>query len=111
MELWQMINDIQIELSRQIQELKEKGRIYAQAYRDYRIYLAKELVRLKLEKVPVTIAYDIARGLEYVANAKYQELTTEADYKSCQEAINVNKLKLKIFENQYEREWGQAKRM
>ena len=56
--------------------------------------------------MPVTISYDIARGNEEVAKAKEQEIITECLYKSCQEAINVYKLKIKILQSQIDNDYG-----
>lgn len=108
MDLWQEIQDKQDLLTKAVSELRERGRRYAEAYRTYRMLLAQELLKLKADGMPVTIAYDIARGKEEIALAKEQELITESLYKSCLEAINVYKLQLKILENQYDKEWGQA---
>lgn len=109
MDLWAEIQEKQEILTKAVSELKERGRKYAMAYKQYRILLAQELLKLKADGMAVTIAYDIARGNEEIASAKEQEIITESLYKSCLEAINVYKLQLKILENQYEREWGLSK--
>lgn len=109
MELWQQITDLNDLLSKAISELKERGRNYAFAYRNYRVLLAQELLRLRADGMPVTIAYDVARGKEEIASAKEQEIITESLYESCKEAINAYKLQIRILENQYQREWGEAK--
>ena len=86
-------------------EFKSRGMAYAKAYSNYRKLLAQELLKLKAEGMPVTIAYDIARGIEEVANAKEQEIITECLYKSCQEAINSYKLQIKILKEQIDQEY------
>lgn len=91
-------------LSTALKEFKKRGREYATAYANYRKLVAIELLRLKAEGMPVTIAYDIARGKEEVANAKEQEIITECMYKSCQEAINTYKLQIKILQEQINKE-------
>lgn len=108
MDLYNEIQDLRKELNTKIQELAGTGCNYATSYKDYRIKLAKELLRLKAEGMPVTIAYDIARGNEDVAEAKFNELSTEAVYKANLESINAIKLQIKILENQYQKEWGQG---
>ena len=110
MELYQEMQYYEDLLIKALVEYKERGRVYAKAYRNYRVALAKELLKLKAEGMPVTIAYDIARGTEEIADMKEQEIITESLYKSCQEAINTYKLKIKIIENETERDWEQAKR-
>lgn len=110
MELYQEQQHYQDLLQKALQELKERGRKYAKSYKEYRIAVAQELLRLRAQDMAVTIAYDIARGNEEVASLKEQEIIDEALYKSCQEAINTYKLQIKIIENQIERDWGQAKK-
>ena len=86
-------------------EYKKRGQDYATAYKKYRILLSQELLKLKAEGMPVTIAYDIARGSEQVANAKEQEIITECLYKSCQEAINTYKLQIKILQENINKDY------
>lgn len=96
MEEIQKMQELNTYLTTALAEYKKRGTDYAKAYKNYRVLLSQELLRLKAEGMPVTIAYDIARGTEQVANAKEQEIITECLYKSCQEAINTYKLQIKI---------------
>lgn len=89
-----------------VEELKKTGKEYAKAYTQYRIALAKELVKLKDEGYAITLAGDIARGKPEIAKLKFDEISTEAVYKANLETINVLKLQLKILENQLSREWS-----
>lgn len=91
-------------LTTALSEFKKRGLEYAKAYKSYRMLLSQELLKLKAEGMPVTIAYDIARGTEHVANAKEQEIITECLYKSCQEAINTYKLQIKILQEKINKE-------
>lgn len=95
------LNDL---LTSALGEFKKRGVEYARAYSNYRKLVAQELLKLKAEGMPVTIAYDIARGKEEVAQAKEQEIITECLYKSCQEAINTYKLQIKILQEQINKE-------
>lgn len=94
------MNELNKLLSSAQSEYKKRGIEYAKAYKDYRVKLAKRLLELKAEGMPVTIAYDIARGDKEVSDAKEQEIITECLYKSCQEAINTYKLQIKILQEQ-----------
>lgn len=107
--MWEEIQEYKELLNKAITELKTRGRNYAEAYKNYRILVAQELLRLRAEGMPVTIAYDIARGKQEIAEAKENEIVTESLYESCKEAINSYKLQIKILENQLDREWGHAK--
>ena len=104
--------DIQNELTyksnllyKSVEELKNTGKRYADAYTKYRVELAKELVKLKDEGYAITLAGDIARGKPEIAKLKFDEISTEAVYKANLETINVLKLQIKILENQLQREW------
>ena len=108
MDIYNKIQELNDELFKQIKISNENGVKYATAFRNYRILLAQELLRLKADGMPVTIAYDIARGNENVANAKFEELSTEAIYNASKEQINALKLNIKILQNQYDKEWGMA---
>lgn len=92
-------------LDKALKEYKGRGIDYANAYKNYRVAVAKELIKLRDEGMPVTIAYDIARGQEEVAELKRQEIITESIYKSCQEAINSYKLQMRILQEQYNKEF------
>lgn len=92
-------------LYKSVEELKNTGKRYADAYTKYRVELAKELVKLKDEGYAITLAGDIARGKPEIAKLKFDEISTEAVYKANLETINVLKLQIKILENQLQREW------
>lgn len=106
MEEIEQMNNLNNLLSSALTEYKKRGKEYAKAYRNYRIKVAQKLLQLKAEGMPVTIAYDIARGDEEVATAKEQEIITECLYKSCQEAINTYKLQIKILQEQINKEYA-----
>ena len=99
------LNDL---LTSALGEFKKRGTEYAKSYSNYRKLVAQELLRLKAEGMPVTIAYDIARGKEEVAQAKEQEIITECLYKSCQEAIQAYKLQIKILQEQINKELAEG---
>ena len=101
-EMWR-INEL---LTKALEQFKARGIEYAKSYANYRKLVAQELLRLKSDGMPVTIAYDIARGKEEVANAKQEEIINEALYKSCQEAINTYKLQIKILQEQINKEYS-----
>lgn len=105
MDLIEQMNKLIDYLNTALAEFKNRGITYAKAYANYRKLLAQELLRLKAEGMPVTIAYDIARGKEEIAKAKEHEIIAETLYKSCQEAINAYKLQIKILQEQIEKEY------
>lgn len=105
MEEIQKMQELNTYLITALAEYKKRGTDYAKAYKNYRVLLSQELLKLKAEGMPVTIAYDIARGTEQVANAKEQEIITECLYKSCQEAINTYKLQIKILQENMNKDY------
>ena len=60
-------------LDASVKELSKTGREYASAYTNYRVALAKELVKLKDEGYAITLAGDIARGKPEIAKLKFEE--------------------------------------
>ena len=105
MEEIQKMQELNTYLTTALAEYKKRGTDYAKSYKNYRVLLSQELLKLKAEGMPVTIAYDIARGTEQVANAKEQEIITECLYKSCQEAINTYKLQIKILQENINKDY------
>ena len=106
MDLVNELNSLSNKLSLSIKSLIKTGKDYAKAYTDYRVALAKELVRLKDDGMAVTIAYDVARGKPEIAKLKFNEIANEAIYKANQEAINSTKLKIKIIQEQLNKEYS-----
>lgn len=93
-------------LDNSIRMLRKTGSDYAKAYTDYRVALAKELVKLKDEGYAITLAGDIARGKPDIAHLKFLEISNEAIYKANMESINVLKLEIKILQEQINKEYG-----
>lgn len=59
----------------------------AEAERNYRIELAKEIARLRFEKTPATLVGDLARGNESIANLKFKRDIAADRHKSGIEVI------------------------
>lgn len=106
MDLYTSLNSLLEQLQTSVKSLRTTATEYAEAYKNYRVLLAKELVRLKDSGMAITLASDVARGNEEIANAKMVEIKKEAIYKANMESINAIKLQIKIVENQITREIG-----
>ena len=106
MDLLNMLTDLQSQLDISVKQLRKSGKDYAEAYSDYRIALAQELVKLRDKNIPVTLCSDLARGNIDVAKKKFQEISTEAIYRANLESINSLKIRIKVLEAQIEREWS-----
>lgn len=88
-----------------LKEIGSRGRKYAEAEAAYRQALATKILELRADGMPVTITPDVARGTREVALLKLERDCAEALFKAAQEAIHVNKLRIRIIEAQMEREW------
>ena len=106
MDLTNELNNLISKLDVSVKSLRKTGSEYAKAYTDYRVALAKELLILKEEGYAITLAGDIARGKPEIAKLKFKEISTEAIYKANQEAINSTKLKIKIIQEQLNKEYS-----
>lgn len=105
--------DLQIELDKQVEllqksleKLKETGRDYAQAERDYKVLLRQEVLKLRDEGQAIGVITLTCYGIPSVAEARFKRDVAEAIYQANQEAINTYKLKIRLIESQIGREWN-----
>lgn len=87
-----------------IGQLRARGRKKAEAERDYRIALAKEILMQREKGIAVTIISDICRGNVKIATLKMERDIAETLYESAMQAIYQNKLEISIIENQMKAE-------
>jgi hypothetical protein len=92
-----------------ISEMKRRGQKYAEAERDYRVALAKQMLTERDNGMPVTIISDICKGKSEIAQLRFSRDCAEVLYKSAMEAINSMKLQIRLMDSQLDREWGTAK--
>lgn len=83
-----------------IKELKARGQNKAEAEKNYRVALAKEMLKLRTEGTPVTIISDLCRGNESIATLKMQRDIADSLYESNMQAIYNYKLNIDILQNQ-----------
>lgn len=105
-DLYNELLDKSNKLDISVKQLRKTGRDYAEAYTNYRMELAKELMKLKSEGYAITLAGDIARGKPDIARLKFQEIAKEAIYKANLESINAIKLQIKLLQSQIDKEWS-----
>ena len=89
------------EMNLAIRLLKERGQEKAKAENTYRMELAKEILRLRDDGMPVTIINDIARGNENIAGLKQERDIADVLYDSVLQRLYATKLELQILDNQY----------
>lgn len=107
--MWQAIEEELKLLDAAVKALKPRGQKKAQTEHDYRVALSKRLLELRAAGQPVTHLLEIAKGEPEIADKRLQRDIAESLYESAQEAINVQKLKIRVLENQLSREWGNTK--
>lgn len=83
-------------LTRGNTQLKTLSIKKAEAERNYRIELRKEILKLRLEKVPTTIIHDIAKGNEKIADLKLKRDIAESNYYTCMSAIENLRLDIEV---------------
>ena len=110
MDLFQEITRLTNELDISVRQLRKSGTDLAEAEQKYKICLREEALKLRAEKnMAVTLINQIIYGVPEVARLRFDRDVKEAVYQANIEAINSTKLKLRILENQLNREWGQVK--
>ena len=109
MDLYEEIQRLIAELDISVKNLRKSGTEYAQAEQNYKIKLREEALKLRAEQeMPVTLINQIIYGVPEVARLRFERDVKEAVYQANQEAINSTKLKLRILENQLNREYTNA---
>lgn len=109
MDLYEEITRLVNELDISVKHLRKSGTELAEAEQKYKICLRKEALKLRSEKnMPVTLINQIIYGVPEVARLRFDRDVKEAVYQANLESINSTKLKLRILENQLNREYGLA---
>ena len=89
-----------------LDECRRSGIKLAENEAEYRKALACEIAEARAFGIPVTIISDTCRGIPHIADLKQARDSAEAIYKASQEAINVNKLRLRMVESEIQRTWN-----
>lgn len=92
-----------------IKKVTDYGKELAIAERDYNIAVASETLRLKEQSYPVTIISKLVKGNKEIAKLQFERDIADTMYRAANETIQVKKYKVKIMENQYDKEWGATK--
>lgn len=105
MDLLNELNEKLEELRISLKKLRETGTKYAEAERDYKILLRKEVLKLRDEGQAIGVITLICYGIPEVARARFNRDVAETIYKANQEAINTLKLQIRLIESQIQREY------
>lgn len=99
------LNELTLTLSRKIDLLRDYGIKMANAKHAYNVELGKEIMRLRGEGTPATL-------VEKLAKAKIAKVILDMDlaevmHDTQKEDIMATKLKIRVLQEQINREWGQ----
>lgn len=100
--------DLAEENERLIRLLQSSGIKLAQNDTAYRKELSKAELQMNAEGYPVTITRDTCRGLPEIAKLRLRRDCSKAVYEATLQAIQANKLKMRLLEAQNAREWAQV---
>ena len=105
MDLYTELRQLTEQLEISIKSLRKTGTAYAQAEKDYKVLLRQECLKLRDEGTAIGMIDKICYGIPSVAEARFKRDVAEATYKANSEAINSIKLRMRLVENQLQREW------
>ena len=106
MELYEELQKLTDDLDISIKHLRKTGTAYAQAEKDYKILLRQECLKLRDEGMAIGMIDKTCYGIPEVAEARFQRDVAKAVYTANLEAINSIKLRMRLVENQLQREWS-----
>lgn len=107
MELWEELEQNIASLDKCLKTLRENGSKLAEAEYAYKVELSKRVFELK-EILPATTISLVIYGDEKVADLRRKRDLADVVYKANMEAINIIKLKIKVLQNQVEREYANS---
>lgn len=95
-EIMDQIKMNRIALTKGNDELRTLGIKKANAERKYKIELRKELLKLRLEKFPIAIVQDLAKGEEKISLLRLERDLVENAYTVCQEGMRNARLEQEV---------------
>lgn len=109
--LWVRIEECMRLLDLALKEAKSRGKLMVERECQYYTAKATECFELLEAGYTNTFIQQVIKGRPNVAESMQLYHAAEVEYKNANEAINAAKAKLRVLENEQEREWEQAKRM
>ena len=107
-----LLNELNIQvdlLQKSLEKLKETGKEYAESEKKYKVLLRQEILKMRDNGEAIGVITLTCYGIPSVAEARFKRDVAESLYKANQEAIQTYKLKIRIIENQIQREWSNQK--
>lgn len=109
--LWVRIEECMRRLDQALMEAKTRGAVMVEKEAAYYTAKAQESFLLLEQGYANTYIQTVIKGRPPVSEAMSAFHAAEVEYKNANEAINVFKAKLRVLENELEREWSQQKRV
>ena len=106
MELYEELRKLTEDLEISIKHLRKTGTAYADAERNYKVLLRQECLKLRDEGMAIGMIDKTCYGIPSVAEARFKRDVAEATYTANKEAINSIKLRMRLVENQIQREYA-----
>ena len=101
-DIGQGIYETSQQIQRGVKSLFGHAKTYAEAEHEYRLALAREIMRLREEKMPVTLIADVARG--NLADLKYKRDLAEVTYKTAKDMLQALQSQLSGLQTLYKRQ-------
>lgn len=106
--MWAEIQETLSNLDLALSEAKARGLEYSRAEAAYYSVKDRRVRELMDEGLSATAIGMVIKGEPEVSEALKHYHDMEVLYTNAKEAVNVYKLRLRVLENQYEREWSRA---
>jgi len=101
-DIGQAIYDTSQQIQKGVKSLYGHAKAYAEAEQNYRLELAREIMRLRDEKIPVTLINDVARG--NLAELKYKRDLAEVTYKTAKDMLQALQSQLSGLQTLYKKQ-------
>lgn len=101
-DIGQAIYDTSQQIQKGVKSLYGHTKAYAEAEQEYRMALAREIMRLRDEKIPVSLIADVARG--NLADLKFQRDLAEVTYKTAKDMLQALQSQLSGLQTLYKRQ-------
>jgi len=93
-------------LDQSVKSLRKTNEARAKTEMDYKILLREETLKLRDTGMAIGLIDKTCYGIPSVALARFQRDIADGNYEANKEAINVYKLRIRLLENQINREYG-----
>lgn len=108
MELWEELEIKNKQLDQALLTLRKHGIALAEAERNYKEAVSKEVLKLRDEGMAATLINQVIYGMPSISVLRFERDCAEVLYNANQEAINIKKLQIRIIQSAIEMEWGKS---